>query len=340
MASRASRGPEAPGFSARPPLPILTLALCAGIDLGALALPVLAGSALPFLLGATALHALAALTIVLLRKRLPGSGCTLAVALILTLPVVGVVLVALALGTTPQAALNELAPVDADERELPDRQHVRRIAAALPACEMLMAATIDDRRATLAALARRGDANAVSLLRWVISTGGEMAVEGALALDELGTGFDSALAALRDEMAVEPSEAIALDGAMLIARALESGIVEPTMMEALATEARGYLLSASDSTRQTLGARQGGSGAAIVSARLELAAMQPASALAILDQELSNGTPKGVAAEAMRALRTEARLRSHTPVENSIPSTALPRFAAAISKEGALDVRR
>jgi hypothetical protein len=322
LPGRPAAAGGAPEIATRPPLPAVALAISAGIDVAALAVAVLGGDQALSMLAAVALHAAAATAAVLLAgDRLTGSRRTLVAALVVTLPVIGVVLAMLGLDAEPQDELAVPPPPSSDEPELPDARHVRRVAAALPACEILMVASLGERRATLAALARRGDASDVSLLRWMVSTGSEMAVEAALALDELGTIFESELVQWRAELAEAPSRGAALSCAALITRALETGIVEPTMVKALAVEARECLAQlstlASEHPQKDVDA-DADDGSAAARARLEMAAMKPDAALAILDQALayaSPNNPSGAALQELLALRGEARLLAHADTE-------------------------
>ena len=77
-----------------------------------------------------------------------------------------------------------------------------RLAAALPSCEALSAGTVEERRAIIATLVRRADADAVALLRWALGASDpDLAVDAALALEELTASFDARLAACRDALA-------------------------------------------------------------------------------------------------------------------------------------------
>ena len=310
-------------------LPVAALAISVGIDLAALAVAV-AGSHRPLsFLAAAGLHAAAVAVVLLLAAdRLAGSRRTLVAAMIFTLPVVGVGLSLLSLGTEPGGDLAEPAPPAPEEPKLPDIRRVRSVAGALPACEILMVAPLDERRATLAALARRGDANAVALLRWLVSTGSEMAVEAALALDELGTAFEADLARRRAQLAQEPTAAAARAGAALIALALENGIVEPTMVKVLAEEAREWLARASALGKQQPRKKNSDDAATtLVRARLEMAAMMPGAALAILDQGLAGASASNPTVKQMTVLRKEASLLAHSDGQRRDSWSAAPPAA-------------
>src|SRR5262249_5916556 len=77
-----------------------------------------------------------------------------------------------------------------------------RLAAALPSCEALSAGTGAGRRAGIAALVRRGGAEAVALLRWALGAADpDLAVDAALALEEMTASFDARLATCREALA-------------------------------------------------------------------------------------------------------------------------------------------
>ena len=65
-----------------------------------------------------------------------------------------------------------------------------------------MAGTVEERRAIIATLVRRGDADAVALLRWALGASDpDLAVDAALALEEMTASFDARLAACREALA-------------------------------------------------------------------------------------------------------------------------------------------
>ena len=140
----------------------------------------------------------------------------------------------------------------------PWRRDFGRLAVALPSCEALSAGTVEERRAIIATLVRRGDADAVALLRWALGASDpDLAVDAALALEEMTASFDARLAACRDALArgreaggrrrrphrraptaaLPPAEA-ALAAAELITHAIDVGIADPALVPALASEAR------------------------------------------------------------------------------------------------------
>src|SRR6185369_13339431 len=65
-----------------------------------------------------------------------------------------------------------------------------------------------------------------------------MAVDAALALEDLSTRFDAGLDRRRLYLAENPSAASAIDEGAFITTAIESGLVDPVMLELRAAEAR------------------------------------------------------------------------------------------------------
>jgi hypothetical protein len=230
----------------------------------------------------------------------------LAAALAFTLPLVGMPLAALALGTVGRSELGQQEPGESppDARPL-DPEEVRRMAEALPCCEALLAGTIEERRAILATLTRRADANALALLRWALGAPDpELAIEAALALEDVSATFESRLDAARREVRERPSFNAALAAADTVARAIDAGIPDPSLVPSLARDAREmYELAAQlEPARHDV--------AALGRARLELMVLRPDSALACIDQAL--GTTSGERRDALLALRGDAALAAHT----------------------------
>src|SRR3954451_23335892 len=203
----------------------------------------------PWTLGAAAAcHAAALLPIAFLR-RLSGSEKSLALSLVLALPVFGALMAVLALehgeGEGNLISDLSLAPALGTEAVAGD---FGRLAAALPSCEALSAGTIEERRAVIAALVRRADAEAVALLRWALGAPDpDLAVDAALALEELTASFDARLAASRDALAAaraaegnagaRPPALSAAEAALatadLITHAIDVGIADPALVSSL-----------------------------------------------------------------------------------------------------------
>jgi hypothetical protein len=271
-------------------------------------------------LAAAALH-LAALAPIALAALGP-SERALGAAFAFAIPILGPPLAALSLRTESQGELGEVDPEAAPAGvEPPGAEELRRLGEALPTCEALLAGEADERRAIIATLTRRADAGAVSLLRWALGAAHpDLAVEAALAMEEMTASFEARLGAYRAMLAEKPSGAEALAAAELATDAIEAGLAEAALVPSLVEEARGYYtmaLSDDQSRAATV---------AIGRARLELAVLHPDAALAAIDEVVvSDGAgpavsavelhgPAGMAAaelEMLLALRDEAVLATH-----------------------------
>jgi hypothetical protein len=276
-------------------------------------------------------HAAALLPIAFL-GRLRGSEKSLALSFVFALPVFGALMAVLALEHADGEGnlISDLALAPADSNE-PVAGDFARLAAALPSCEALSAGTVEERRAIIATLVRRADADAVALLRWALGASDpDLAVDAALALEELTASFDARLAACRDALAAAragesgggdaasvpvtaPAEAgaltvglaaseAALAAAELITHAIDVGVADPALVPALASEAReDYALAAADKDQADA--------VAIGRTQLELGALRPDTALACIDAALPTAGPD--ARPTLLALREEALLASH-----------------------------
>ncbi len=298
------------------------LALATALDFGALAWLV-AHPGLRHLVLAAALH-LGAVALVTVRGGPPRSQCLLAAAFTLTVPLAGAPIAALMLGTEGRGALGDSGPSNVSAAPaLASPSDLRRMAEGLACCEALLVADADERRAILSTLSRQPDRNAIDLLRWALaSPHPDLAVEAALALEDVGATFDATLAANRAALAQAPTFTRALAVGDAITDAVETGVVDAPLVPALAREARqGYLLAAEiEPARADV--------AAIGRARLELAVLRPDTALEAIDRVL----PRASAAtrEPLTALRQEAALASHSlPWEG--PS-ALATYGRSLSR--------
>ena len=264
---------------------------------------------------AAACHLAALLPIAVLPELSP-SERMLALSFVTALPVVGALLAVLALEHGEGDLISDLAqaPPAVAETAAAD---FGRLAVALPSCEALSAGSVEERRAIIATLVRRGDADAVALLRWALGASDpDLAVDAALALEEMTASFDARLAACRDALAAArsadddpgaPPAALssadaALAAAELITHAVDVGIADPALVPALATEAReDFTLAAADAGHADA--------VAIGRTQLELGALRPDSALACVDAALPGAAPD--AKQTLLVLREEALLASH-----------------------------
>jgi len=271
----------------------------------------------PWTLAAAAGAHVAALLPVTFLPALGASEKTLGASFIFALPVFGALLAVLALehGEGEGELISDLAQAPPVVSE-PVATDFGRLAAALPSCEVLTAGTVEERRAIIATLVRRADADAVTLLRWALGASDpDLAVDAALALEEMTASFDARLAAYRDALTAARAEAevgglppalsaadAALAAAELITHAIDVGIADPGLVPGLSAEARQNFIFAAGDPRLT-------DAVAIGRAQLELGAMRPDTALAVIDDAL----PKvgGEARQTLEALREEAQLAAH-----------------------------
>jgi hypothetical protein len=284
------------------PLPIAPWILATLLDVAAVGL-LLARTSSFGPLAAAGLH-LAALVPIVAWRSLATSERELGAAFTFSIPVAGAPLALLALGTVgrgevleadPEAVVPELEPLRAEE--------LRRLGEALPCCEALLAGSVDERRAIIATLTRRADADAVALLRWALGAADpDLAVEAALALEEMTASFEARMAQLRQETSGVPVADDAQEAAELITDAIEAGIAEPALVPSLAHEARQFFTAATgDPTRA--------GEVAVGRARLELAVLRPDAALVAIDEAVDSVDPE--ARNVLLALRDEAVVATH-----------------------------
>jgi hypothetical protein len=298
---------------------VLALALdCAALAAFAIGLTTGAGYALALLihLGST--------TSLLLARGLPPSRRWLLLALGLTLPLAGPLLAAVAFSTRARAGAGLLlaAPEDGPPAAaVSDLDVIRRLVDAPPATVVLMIGSPEDRRALLSALGRRADAPSIAVLRWALTaTPPDVGMEAALALEDMSTTFEKKLAAFREELTHRPAPPAALAAAHHITRAVEAGLPDATRTQTLATEARRYYALARE---LDAGAA---ADAALGSARLSIAMLDPGAAVDVLDGAIA-ADPTPARREELGALREEALLRAHRPPLPALPSASASAWA-------------
>jgi hypothetical protein len=294
----------------------LPLELAAGIDLVALALIALGDGRLPSYVAAAAVHLMAVIVLLTMGADLGRSRRILTASLVFALPLSGVAVAALALGTRRRTVPAAAIPADDVESPTLDAACFQKIAEALSPCEVLSAPGNEERWATLSALTRRGDADAVRLLHWLTTASPDTAVDAALALEEVSMRFDAGLDRCRVELAEDPSAATALDEGTFIASAIESGLVDPVMLEARAAEARRCFALA----RELEPARAEEVTEAWAS--MELAAMHPEAALRLVEEALAReADDRGL--DTLIELREQARFASHEHLGGGLRAEAL-----------------
>lgn len=202
----------------------------------------------------------------------------LAVTLAAAVPVVGPLAVVLLVQARGKDGLDLLHDPHARAPRLDALAIARRLTTSLPSCEAIMSGDVDARRATLARLTARARPDDVAILRWARGHDDpEVAVEVALAFEELGQRFEQRLRDARDAAAAEPTASAHAQIVHAISAGITSGVVDATLVSRLAEEARRHHVAAAvldPSLARVLVAPR---------ARIELAACRPTIALAQLE---------------------------------------------------------
>ncbi len=275
-------------------LMVPTLALWAGLDALAVVVLYLGGGAATDYALAGAVHLLA-VAVVWTSTPVSPSHRVLLAAVALALPIVGVAVAALVLATPGRGEMAEALIIDPPLAPQLTAADWCRLVDSVPACETLVSANREHRRATLTLLSRRGDAASVGLLRWAVTgRDSDLAIEAALVLEELGAQFDVRAAASRLALDSQPGFDTALAAADTLAEAIHSGLADPSLMAPLTWEARRCYGRAEVFAPERLPE------VAVKWARLELAASRPTLALAVLERARAAG-----GGEPVETLRTQ-----------------------------------
>lgn len=174
-----------------------------------------------------------------LRPGVSTSRRLLAAALVLFVPVVGLVLALIVRAT--RGGHVALEPDD----ELPEAKltaaDVGRLGEMPPVLERLMTGDSTERLAALVGLSSSGDAAAVAVLRWTIEHGpSDVVLDAALTLEEIGLRQDAAASAARAALLIDPTGDRAFAAAEAAAASLHNRIADAAVARLLATEARGH----------------------------------------------------------------------------------------------------
>jgi hypothetical protein len=227
------------------------------------------------------LHVTAAVAVLRLRGAEP-TRRLLAAAMIFSLPLIGVAMAALVVslrGRGNSELLTRSAPVP---RAGAGAELARRLTAGGPACEALLASDAEARHAAMSSLQRDADARAITLLRWALAQPApELALEAALALEELSARYAERSAEACAEAERRPSRDSALAAAEVIASAIYNGLADPALLPVIAAQARDYYRMAARLDEPRAGEL------ACARARLELAMLDPGAALALLEPVLA-----------------------------------------------------
>ena len=150
------------------------------------------------------------------------------------------------LGTDSRGDIGDLEPTAAPSPSQLSAADLNRMAEGLSCCEALLVADADERRAIMSTLSRHPDRNAVrssALGRWPRATR-DLAVEAALALEDIGATLNTTLSANRAQLAETRTFEAALAVAEVITDAIEAGVADAPLVPGLAREARqGYQLA-------------------------------------------------------------------------------------------------
>lgn len=216
-------------------------------------------------------------------------------AFTLAIPLFGTAVAVLAIGIRRRGQTVEAPPIEPRETHNPTAADIHRLTNALSACESLMSGSPDERSATVAMLARHPDAESIALLRRAVAGGDpDLAVEAALALEDLGAHLDATAAAARKELEGNPSFDRVRADADALAEAIHAGLPDPQRILPLVADARrGYETAAAlrpdqlpDLARRWV--------------RLELDALCPDAGLAVLERAEAQG---GAGADSLAPLR-------------------------------------
>jgi hypothetical protein len=227
------------------------------------------------------LHVTAAVTML----RLLGAEPTrrlLAAAMTFSLPLIGVamaVLVVRVRGRGGDEFQTRLEPVPRSES---GAELARRLTAGGPACESLLAVDAETRHVAVRSLQRDADAGAITLLRWsVTQPDPDLALEAALALEDLSAQYAERSAQACAEVVRRPSRDNALAAAEMVASAIHNGLADPALLPMIAAQARAYYRKAAQLDEQRAGELTW------ARARLELAMLDPEAALALIEPVLA-----------------------------------------------------
>ena len=153
----------------------------------------------------------------------------------------------------------------------------RRLRTSLSSCDALMSRDVEARRATIARLSRRARPDDIAILRWARRHDDpEVAVEVALAFEDVGQRFEERLNTARAAAVADPSFATHATVVRVISEGVVSGVVDAPQIGKLAKEARTHYEAAI--------ALDPASASELVAprARLELAVRRPAIARDLL----------------------------------------------------------
>jgi hypothetical protein len=202
----------------------------------------------------------------------------LARAVAVTIPIFGILAIAWIDGIRGEGGAELLADLQARPVRRDGAEVSRRLTASLSPCEAIVSGNVDCRRATITHLARRAAADDITILKWArAQPDPELAVDAALALEDIDQRMDALVLVARDAANVSPSFATHAAVVRVICAGIVSGLVDAALITKLAVEARTHHEAAITIEPASAGL------IAAARARIELAARRPAVALAVLE---------------------------------------------------------
>ena len=174
------------------------------------------------------------------RPGVSSSRRLLAGALVLFVPIVGVVLALIVRRTSGGHVA--LEPDDDGGDSHLCAADVKRVGEQPPVLERLMTGDASERLAALVELSHAADAAAVSVLRWALEHGpSDVVLDAALTLEEIGLRHDAAAAQARAALAANgPSFAAALAAADALAAPVLGRVADAAIARQLVAEAEAH----------------------------------------------------------------------------------------------------
>ena len=115
----------------------------------------------------------------------------------------------------------------------------RRLTTSLPSCEALVSGDLEARRATISRLAKRATPADIAILRWARSQDdADVAVEVALALEEVGLAFEQRVHAARAAAIANPCFASHAAVVHVISAGALANVIDVPVLRKLAALAR------------------------------------------------------------------------------------------------------
>lgn len=193
------------------------------------------------------------------------------IMLSIALPVVGPIASAWIDGVEGRGGTELLADREPVVYRMNGSEIAKRLVESLPPCEAIVSADTDARRATIARLTERANADDIAILRWARNLdNSEVAVEAAMALEEITQRFEDQV-----RNAEDPRDIV-----IAISQAISAGVVDPALVGKLVKDARtNYEMVVRPDVDLVL-----------ARARMELAARQPRIALRVLKTLIASST--------------------------------------------------